>query len=441
VLARDAKGKSWVARGGEVGCLVHGQFVRLRLGEGDSEGFAQTLGAGSAGLNALRARKLGAVNAPDHWQGRAVLSIAGARDGALWVGTEGAGLYRFQGGNWTRFGEAEGLVHPFVWTVLEDAQDRVWVGTWGGGLFVRRGERFERAPGLEKVTTPMTALYQGSQGELWVGTAAGLLRYDAGQATWFGHTEGLAVPDVRTVTEDSEGTIWFGMSGGGLGCLKNGAVRQFRKRDGLASDFVLCLRAEPDRALWIGTLGGGLSRLKQGRFTTSGDLVVQLMTPDGTMGVTNGKSDHLLRLGYPIANLQTNWQKVAFLLNKGTAGDGTSKTNFPTYFDKINELSLEWQINSANQEAQWGYDTDNMMIIDNFKVERLYVGLPLLSLNVSNNTAVVTWGDWSGTGYAQLQGAGNVKGDYQDITNATNSPSLVPLTSTPMFFRTRWVAP
>ncbi len=226
------------------------------------------VGVGSGGLNALRATPVATVDAPDAWQGRAVLSVTAARDGALWVGTEGAGLYRLRDRVWTRFSEADGLANPFIWSIAEDARGQLWVGTWGGGLFVRRGERFERAPGLEGISVPMPALLPGRDGELWVGTGAGLLHYEAGHAAWFGRPEGLVLPDVRTVVEDAAGAVWFGMSGGGLGRLTDGKLRQFRKSDGLPNDFVLCLHSDRDGALWIGTFGGGLCRLKSGRFAT-----------------------------------------------------------------------------------------------------------------------------------------------------------------------------
>src|SRR5208283_4668720 len=75
----------------------------------------------------------------------------------------------------------------------------------------------------------------------------------------------LHSPYVCTVTEAPDGTLWFGMSGGGLGRLQQGVLRQFRSGDGLSSDFVQCLHLESDGTLWIGTLSG-LNRLKDGRF-------------------------------------------------------------------------------------------------------------------------------------------------------------------------------
>ena len=227
-------------------------------------------GSGNGGLSEFHPVNLQAVAPPDRWHGMTVLSVCEGQDGSVWVGTEGAGAYRFQHNSWTQFGVEAGLGNKFVWSVLEDSQARLWVGTWGGGLFVQRGERFETALGLEGVLTPMPALLPGKSGTLWVGTGMGLLRYDEGKTRWFGHEQGLQVPDVRSVYEDTKGTVWFGMSGGGLGCLTNGTLKQYRKADGVASDFVYCLHPGSGGALWIGTGGGGLNRLKTGKFSTIG---------------------------------------------------------------------------------------------------------------------------------------------------------------------------
>jgi ligand-binding sensor domain-containing protein len=71
-----------------------------------------------AGMDSLRARKVKMVNAPDGWQGRAVLSFAIDGD-AAWIGTEGAGLYHYDGNRWSTFNESSGLANLFVWSVLE----------------------------------------------------------------------------------------------------------------------------------------------------------------------------------------------------------------------------------------------------------------------------------------------------------------------------------
>ena len=228
------------------------------------------VGTGTGGLVALRPSRVVTLDSPDDWQGANVLSITCARNDAMWIGTEGAGLYGLQEGQWTHFGNSNGLPNPFVWSVSEDSQKRLWVGTWGGGLSIEQSNRFERVPGLADLTSPMLAILHGRDGVTWLGTDTGLLRYQAGTIIRHGAGDGLILPDVRAIAEAPDGTLWFGMMGGGLGRLQNGAVKQFRNQDGISSDFVQCLHLDTDGALWIGTYGGGLDRFQNGHFSTIG---------------------------------------------------------------------------------------------------------------------------------------------------------------------------
>jgi signal transduction histidine kinase len=112
----------------------------------------------------------------------------------------------------------------------------------------------------------MPALLGASGGGLWVGTEAGLLRYDGSNGVWIGRKPESVRTDVRAIVEESPGTVWYGMFSGGLARLSNGVVEHFGKADGLSSEFVQCLHLDAQGALWIGTFGGGLSRMKKGRF-------------------------------------------------------------------------------------------------------------------------------------------------------------------------------
>ena len=230
----------------------------------DREG---NLWAGTGGgLVMLRTSIIETVSPPDQWQGRAVLSVWPGQQGALWIGSEGAGLYRLQNNHWTNFGIDQGIRNPYIWSLAEDAQGRMWAGTWGGGSFVQSGDRFEFAPGMSNVTMPMPALLRARDGSLWIGTADGLLHYQAGRTNWFTESVGQHFRDVRAIAQDDQGAVWFGMAGGGLACLKDRYVQRFRATDGISSDFIECLHFDKAGALWIGTFGGGMDRYKNGHF-------------------------------------------------------------------------------------------------------------------------------------------------------------------------------
>lgn len=218
------------------------------------------------GLVVARPDNVETVSPPDQWKGRAVLSVCPGQNGALWIGTEGAGLYRYQNGVWTNFDADQGIRNPYIWSLAEDGLGRLWAGTWGGGLFVQHGDSFEFAPGMSNITPPMPAILS-THDEMWIGTTAGLLSYKNDQAIWVRQDNGQSLGDVRAIAKDKQGATWFGTAGNGLACLQNQGIRQFRKSDGLSSDFIECLRFGGDGALWIGTFGGGLDRFKEGRFS------------------------------------------------------------------------------------------------------------------------------------------------------------------------------
>jgi signal transduction histidine kinase len=219
-----------------------------------------------AGLVVIRPNNLETVSPPDKWKSRAVLSVLPTPDGALWVGTEGAGLYRLQNGGWTNFDSAQGIRNPYIWSLAADGAGKIWAGSWGGGLFVQRGDAFDYAPGLDNFLWPAPALLFVND-ELWIGTPAGALCYQNGKLKAFSVIAGAPFGDVRTIAQEKSCALWFGTAGGGLVRLQNGNFRRFTKTNGLSSDFIECLHFADDGALWIGTFGGGLTRFKDGKFS------------------------------------------------------------------------------------------------------------------------------------------------------------------------------
>jgi ligand-binding sensor domain-containing protein/signal transduction histidine kinase len=218
-----------------------------------------------AGLVMMRANNIQTFFPPDQWQGRAVLSVCPGTKNALWIGTEGAGLYRLQNGAWTKFVSEQGIRNPYIWSLAEDSAGRLHAGTWGGGLFIQQHGGFIIAPGMTNLTPPMPSLLSETN-SLWIGTTEGLLHYQDGKAAWI-NRDGARFGDVRAMVRDKQGALWIGTAGNGLFWMNSQTVHQFRATNGLSSDFIECLHMDEDGTMWIGTFGGGLNRFRDGHFS------------------------------------------------------------------------------------------------------------------------------------------------------------------------------
>jgi ligand-binding sensor domain-containing protein/signal transduction histidine kinase len=191
-----------------------------------------------------------------------------SRDNALWIGTEGGGLIRYQNGVFRAFSVADGLTNAFVRSVEQDANGQIWIGT-DDGLFRFAGERFERIDGTGGVpTVAVHALHEDRSGHLWVGGSK-LLELEGSSATEY-HLEGEASQNrVKSILETDDGTVWVGTVSGlqrllpkwPLGESQNKArkekARNFQRVTGFDGT-VRFLRETSDGRLWIGTIGHGL---------------------------------------------------------------------------------------------------------------------------------------------------------------------------------------
>jgi len=113
------------------------------------------------------------------------------------------------------------------------------------------------------------ALTQTTDGYLWVGTQAGLARFDGDQFRVFAGENSPVFQQhdhILALRADPEGGVWIATGGGGLLYGKNGSFRAFTVAEGLPRQQVRSLLLTRAGVLWVGTEGDGLHRYDRGRF-------------------------------------------------------------------------------------------------------------------------------------------------------------------------------
>lgn len=211
--------------------------------------------------------------------GMPVRSLYSDRDGYLWVGTNGDGLYRFKEPAVRMFTRADGLPNDIFKTLTVAHDGTIWAGAYCGGLVHFDGTGFRtynEKDGL--VNTCIFALAEDLNHDIWIATRGGdgVFRYHNGSFTQITKSQGLPDERVRSILSARDGSVWFG-TGGGLARLKNEQFRTYTTGDGLSSDQVLRVWEDRTGVIWAGSKQG-LDRLVGDRFekvvsTTNGLII------------------------------------------------------------------------------------------------------------------------------------------------------------------------
>jgi ligand-binding sensor domain-containing protein/two-component sensor histidine kinase len=145
----DGEGRIWVATPGGLERSVGGRFVVVQ--------------PGGPVLNAL------------------MVTLGLGRDGAVWAGTFGKGLWRIQGQDKRLFTTADGLSSDAVRSIYQDPGGTLWIGTFGGGLNSLRDGRFSRYTQQDGLLSDNVAKIIDDGSALWLATTRGICRVDKSQ--------------------------------------------------------------------------------------------------------------------------------------------------------------------------------------------------------------------------------------------------------------------
>jgi signal transduction histidine kinase len=171
---------------------------------------------------------------------RAVLA---ASDGKLWVGSDCGGLSWFDGRRFHSYSEKNGLANSCVFSLAEDRNRDILIGTFGGGIFRFREGRFTAFLKENKLTNNVAvAILPASDGSLWIPYSDGLRRIRDGQVREFTTADGLSSNNVLSVYEDRRGVIW---------------AETTRGIDRLEKDRFVAVSKTNNASIWAGQFGFG----------------------------------------------------------------------------------------------------------------------------------------------------------------------------------------
>ncbi|HQX43545.1 MAG: two-component regulator propeller domain-containing protein [Saprospiraceae bacterium] len=275
-----------------------------------------------------------------------IRSIFQDRNGTFWFGTNGSGVFRYDGIKLTQYTNEDGLSNNQVLSIQEDESGQIWFGTgifgvskfdgrtfttltrqeklkiknakekatkieptdlwfWaGGGAFRYDGHALVYLP-LDKKTLKhpqrdphqlssygVYSILKDKKGNIWLGTQAhGVCRYDGKSFTWL-NEKGLGGSAVLSIFEDRKGLLWFGNNGAGLFNYDGKSLTNFTETQGLGnSEFKISGKSDPGSLARIYSINednlGNLwiGTIDAGVWKYNGNVLTHYTREDGLYGI------------------------------------------------------------------------------------------------------------------------------------------------------------
>ncbi len=164
------------------------------------------------------------------------------RDGFLWFSSFFNGVVRYDGSGTKKIKEGPGSISSdFTTQLLEDSDGEIWIGTNAGlnrynkttdrvTIYRKDPNRPEKTIASDTFNLSSATIIQDRDGLFWFGTQSGLSRFDKKTETFTSYwhdsedPNSLSGNDIFSVFEDSEGLIWIG--------TKKSGVNRFDKKSG-----------------------------------------------------------------------------------------------------------------------------------------------------------------------------------------------------------------
>lgn len=190
-----------------------------------------------------------------------VISAAETRDHKVWLGTRDIGLFHIDGGRLS--GMSSELSLTSINSLLAVGGDGLWIGT-DTGLWVWKEHQLTRPslpPSIRNLR--IFAMTRDRDGNVWMGTAQGLVRISPGMAVADDllHTE--TGSEITAVYEDRDGDIWYG-GPHGIERLREGTFTQYTTAEGLPTEKNGPVFVDDEGRTWFAPLVGGLYWMKNG---------------------------------------------------------------------------------------------------------------------------------------------------------------------------------
>jgi ligand-binding sensor domain-containing protein/AraC-like DNA-binding protein len=195
------------------------------------------------------------------------------KNGGLWIGTNGWGLYYMYEGIIKTLSKGDGLCDFISLIKKTDSGDIIAASNFMRKIYKKEKNGFKE---FEKLRGEKFTALESVGDTLWIGTEEGLIRYFAGVIKFFRQKDGLTDNFIQVLFNDSRNRLWIGTYKGGINILKGDRIYPIKGNEQLKNITIYTFYEDDDNNIYIGTsdnlilFGKGEPNLNKGEILLKG---------------------------------------------------------------------------------------------------------------------------------------------------------------------------
>ena len=271
-LYEDYEGNIWAGtRGGGISKFTNGEITTYTSKEGLSHNNVFSVYADSEsnlwictsrGLNFFNGTKFSNYFKDIGLNYNIILSVTERKNGEIWVGTDGDGIYRLVNDHFIHYTVEDGLVSNTIWAIYEDHEGTIWIGADGGGLIKYNDKSFHKFDDPAMKGEFISSITEDRKGALWIGTrdGSGIYKIQNGQVI-SALAKNPGAEDIWSLYPDNEDNIWVGTERG-LYKIKDNHVYSYTEKNGLPTKLIYAVIDDDLGNIWLSS-NIGLIRIRK----------------------------------------------------------------------------------------------------------------------------------------------------------------------------------
>lgn len=269
-LFEDSNGNIWVGSSGQGVSKYDGEsFTQITVENGLANNNVNTIFEDSDGdiwfgtsngISKFEGEKYILFEKSSFLKGAGAYSFLQEEDSTFWISPFYGGVIRVSNNQKEVFNRKNGFTDKRVKCLFKDSHGTTWLGTDGAGVWKYEKNKFKRTRLTNQWVRGITQTSNGSICLATLGEGAAVL--DGGKVTWIAEEKGLNSLRVNQLLYDSSG-LWL-LTDKGISVYENDTVINI---DSLPHFRYLTGAKGTNRSLYFGSIGGGIVRYKNNKFS------------------------------------------------------------------------------------------------------------------------------------------------------------------------------